>query len=87
MAARGPSGALLVDKPPGITSARAVSLVKRHLPGRTKVGHTGTLDPLASGLLVILLGRATRLSRYVTGLDKEYVATARFGAASSTLDA
>lgn len=76
-----------MDKPPGITSARAVSLVKRLLPGRTKVGHTGTLDPLASGLLVILLGRATRLSRYVTGLDKEYVATARFGASSSTLDA
>ncbi|WP_274596097.1 tRNA pseudouridine(55) synthase TruB [Rubrobacter xylanophilus] len=78
---------MLLDKPPGITSARAVSLVKRLLPRRTKVGHTGTLDPLASGLLVILIGRATRLSRYVTGLDKAYVATARFGAASDTLDA
>jgi tRNA pseudouridine55 synthase len=53
----------------------------------TKVGHTGTLDPLASGLLVLLLGRATRLSRYVTGLEKSYVATARFGAVSDTLDA
>ena len=52
-----------------------------------KIGHTGTLDPLASGLLVLLLGRATRLSRYVTGLDKSYVATARFGAVSDTLDA
>ncbi|WP_269479210.1 tRNA pseudouridine(55) synthase TruB [Rubrobacter xylanophilus] len=77
----------MLDKPSGITSARAVSLVKRLLPRRTKVGHTGTLDPLASGLLVLLVGRATRLSRYVTGLDKTYVATARFGAASDTLDA
>jgi tRNA pseudouridine55 synthase len=57
------------------------------LPRRTKIGHTGTLDPLASGLLVLLLGRATRLSRYVTGLDKSYIATARFGAVSDTLDA
>lgn len=51
------------------------------------MGHTGTLDPLASGLLVLLIGRATRLSRYVTDLDKTYNATARFGAVSDTLDA
>ena len=51
------------------------------------MGHTGTLDPLASGLLVLLIGRATRLSRYVTRLDKTYTATARFGAVSDTLDA
>ncbi|MGB3634338.1 MAG: tRNA pseudouridine(55) synthase TruB [Rubrobacteraceae bacterium] len=81
------SGALLLDKPTGITSARAVAQVKRLLPKKTKIGHTGTLDPLASGLLILLLGRATRLSRYVTGLDKTYTATARFGAASDTLDA
>src|ERR687890_112255 len=81
------SGGLLLDKPPGITSARAVSRVKRLLPNKTKIGHTGTLDPLASGLLVLLLGRATRLSRYVTDLDKSYTATARFGAVSDTLDA
>jgi len=62
-------------------------LVKRLLPKGTKIGHTGTLDPLASGLLVLLLGRATRLSRYVTNLDKSYVATASFGAVSDTLDA
>ena len=68
-------------------SARAVSRVKRLLPKRTKIGHTGTLDPLASGLLVLLIGRATRLSRYVTHLDKTYTATARFGAVSDTLDA
>ena len=61
--------------------------VKRHLPRRAKIGHTGTLDPLASGLLVLVIGRATRLSRYVTGLDKTYTATARFGAVSDTLDA
>ncbi|MDQ4127491.1 MAG: tRNA pseudouridine(55) synthase TruB [Actinomycetota bacterium] len=70
-----------------MTSARAVAQVKRLLPKRTKIGHTGTLDPLASGLLVLLIGRATRLSRYVTGLDKTYTATARFGAVSDTLDA
>ncbi len=81
------SGALLLDKPPGITSARAVARVKRLLPKGTKVGHTGTLDPLASGLLVLLVGRATRLSRYVTGLDKSYTAATRFGAVSDTLDA
>jgi tRNA pseudouridine55 synthase len=57
------------------------------LPKGVKIGHTGTLDSLASGLLVLLLGRATRLSRYVTGLDKTYSATARFGAVSDTLDA
>ena len=80
-------GALLLDKPTGITSARAVGRVKRLLPRGTKIGHTGTLDPLASGLLVLLLGRATRLSRYVTGLDKSYTATATLGAVSDTLDA
>ena len=51
------------------------------------MGHTGTLDPLASGLLVLLIGRSTRLSRYVTDLDKTYTATARFGAVSDTFDA
>lgn len=81
------SGALLLDKPTGITSARAVGRIKRLLPKGTKIGHTGTLDPLASGLLVLLLGRATRLSRYVMGLDKSYAATATFGAVSDTLDA
>ncbi|CAN5516399.1 tRNA pseudouridine(55) synthase TruB [soil metagenome] len=70
-----------------MTSARSVAQVKRLLPRKTKIGHTGTLDPLASGLLILLLGRATRLSRYVTGLDKTYTTTARFGATSDTLDA
>lgn len=82
-----PSGALLVDKPSGISSAKAVAIVKRLLPKKTKVGHTGTLDPLASGLLVIMVGKATRLSRYVTDMGKTYIATARLGATSTTLDA
>jgi tRNA pseudouridine55 synthase len=64
-----------------------VAQIKHLLPKKTKIGHTGTLDPLASGLLVLLIGRATRLSRYVMGLDKTYTATARFGAVSDTLDA
>jgi tRNA pseudouridine55 synthase len=76
-----------LDKPSGITSANAVARVKHLLPKGTKAGHTGTLDPLASGLLVLLIGRATRLSRYASGLDKDYVATARFGAVSAPLDA
>lgn len=61
--------------------------VKRLLPKKTKIGHTGTLDPLASGLLILLTGRATRLSKYVTGLNKTYTATARLGAVTDTLDA
>lgn len=77
----------MLDKPTGVTSARAVAGVKRLLPRKTKIGHTGTLDPLASGLLVLVIGRATRLSRYITGLDKTYIATARLGATSDSLDA
>lgn len=78
---------MLLDKPSGITSARAVAMVKRLLPRKTRIGHTGTLDPLASGLLVLLIGRSTRLARYVSSLDKSYVATAALGASSDTLDA
>lgn len=78
---------LPVDKPTGATSARAVAAVKRALPRGTKVGHTGTLDPLASGLLVLLVGRATRLARYVGEGEKLYTAEARFGAVSDSLDA
>ena len=71
----------------GITSAHAIAKVKRALPKGTKIGHTGTLDPLASGLLVVVVGRATRLARYVTPMSKSYTATARLGAVSDTLDA
>jgi tRNA pseudouridine55 synthase len=75
---------LLVDKAQGITSHDVVAEIRR---GRgVKVGHAGTLDPFATGLLVVLLGRATRLQRYLLGLPKTYRATARLGWRSSTGD-
>lgn len=75
---------LLYDKPAGITSHDAVARVRRELPG--KVGHAGTLDPFATGLLLILIGRATRLQRFLVGLPKTYRAVARLGWRSSTGD-
>lgn len=79
-------GFLLVDKPPGWTSHDVVAAVRR-LTGKKKVGHAGTLDPMATGLLVIGLGRATRLLRFVSDADKTYRAVAVFGVATDTLDA
>lgn len=79
------SGVLLLNKPTGPSSARALYPVKRAFPG-SKVGHTGTLDPFASGLLVILVGHATRLSRWFMKLDKAYRAVVRFGSVTDTLD-
>lgn len=79
-------GFLLVDKPGGWTSHDVVAKV-RNLAQTRKVGHAGTLDPMATGLLVLGLGRATRLLRFVQGLPKEYTARARFGIATDTLDA
>src|SRR5687767_15998767 len=79
-------GLLLVDKPKGITSHDAVGAVRRALRIR-KVGHAGTLDPLASGLLVMGVGRATRLLRFLGDLDKEYEGTGRLGEETDTLDA
>lgn len=80
-----PSGSvLLCDKPAGITSHDMVQRVRRER-GR-KAGHAGTLDPFATGLLLILLGTATRLQRFLTGLPKTYRATARLGWRSSTGD-
>jgi tRNA pseudouridine55 synthase len=81
----GSAGVLLVDKPIGPTSHDIVDHVRRALRTR-RVGHTGTLDPFASGLLVVCVGNATRLSRYLTGLDKEYLAVVRLGASTSTDD-
>lgn len=78
------AGLLLVDKPAGISSFGAISRLRR-VYGR-KLGHTGTLDPFATGLLVVLHGRATRLAPYLGGLDKRYSATLRFGATSTTDD-
>lgn len=80
-----PMGMLLVDKPAGVTSHDVVAVVRRALEVR-KVGHAGTLDPFATGLLVLGIGRATRLLEYLTGLDKEYEATARFGVATDSQD-
>ncbi len=76
---------LLVDKPRNWTSRQAVVAVKRSLQVR-KAGHAGTLDPLATGLLVICLGRGTLLSRHLTGQDKSYIATARLGMTTDTYD-
>ncbi|HEU5253737.1 MAG TPA: tRNA pseudouridine(55) synthase TruB [Solirubrobacterales bacterium] len=75
---------LLYDKPAGVTSHDVVAAVRRERG--TKTGHAGTLDPFATGLLLILLGRATRLQRFLVGLPKTYLATARLGWRSSTGD-
>ncbi|TXN32798.1 tRNA pseudouridine(55) synthase TruB [Lacisediminihabitans profunda] len=86
MSAAGRSGILLVDKPQGITSHDAVSRTRKRA-GTRKVGHAGTLDPMATGLLVLGINSSTRLLTYLVGLDKEYFATIRLGAATSTDDA
>ncbi|GHS86335.1 tRNA pseudouridine synthase B [Actinomycetota bacterium] len=79
-------GLLVVDKPAGWTSHDVVARVRR-LAGTRKVGHAGTLDPMATGVLVLGVGRATRLLTYVVGADKEYTATVRLGVATTTDDA
>lgn len=79
-------GVVLHDKPPEMTSHDVVASVRRRLGRGTKVGHAGTLDPFASGLLLVLLGRATRVQRFLMALPKTYEAVARFGAVSSTGD-
>ncbi len=86
MTAGVPAGFLLVDKPPGWTSHDVVAKV-RNLMKIKKVGHAGTLDPMATGLVVLGLGRATRLLRFVQAAPKEYVARAVFGVATDSLDA
>jgi tRNA pseudouridine55 synthase len=80
------SGVILYDKPAGVTSHDVVAGVRRWLGRGFKVGHAGTLDPFATGLLLVLVGRATRVQRFVMALPKSYEATARFGAVSSTGD-
>ncbi len=78
-------GILLVDKPENITSNRLVQKIKKKLEEQ-KVGHTGTLDYFASGLMVLTLGKATRLTEYFQGLDKEYIATGELGKITDTYD-
>jgi tRNA pseudouridine55 synthase len=79
-----PGTVLLYDKPAGVTSHDVVARVRRERGA--KAGHAGTLDPFATGLLLILLGRATRLQQFLVGLPKTYLATARLGWRSSTGD-
>src|SRR5262245_10476701 len=78
-------GAGLINKPAGITSHAVVSRVRR-ATGTRRVGHAGTLDPFATGVLVCCIGRATRLVQFLVGLDKEYIATVRLGYATDTQD-
>ncbi|HET9984771.1 MAG TPA: tRNA pseudouridine(55) synthase TruB [Longimicrobiales bacterium] len=80
-----PDGVLPVDKPEGPTSHDAVAVARRVL-GVRRIGHTGTLDPFASGLLLLCVGRATRIAEYLTGLPKTYRALARLGIATDTDD-
>jgi len=80
------NGLLLIDKPAGPTSHDIVDELRTIL-GQRRVGHTGTLDPLATGLLVMMLGRATRLSQYLESDEKEYEGTIRLGVTTDTLDA
>lgn len=79
-------GVLVVDKPAGWTSHDVVARVRR-LASTRKVGHAGTLDPMATGVLVVGIGRATRLLTFVTGADKDYTATVRLGVTTTTDDA
>lgn len=81
-----PDGVLLVDKPAGLTSHAVVDRV-RHVTGTRRIGHSGTLDPFATGLLTLLIGRATRLAPFVEPDPKVYCATIRFGLATTTDDA
>src|SRR5262245_19869407 len=80
-------GLLVIDKPLDISSRAAVDRVQAALPQGLRVGHTGTLDPLATGVLVLALGQATRLTEYVQQQSKEYRAEVRLGATSATDDA
>jgi tRNA pseudouridine55 synthase len=80
------AGVLLRAKPAGVTSHDVVAEVRRGLPRGTKVGHAGTLDPFATGLLLVLVGRATRAQRFLSDLPKTYRAVARLGWTSDTGD-
>lgn len=84
--AAGRGGVLVIDKPAGPTSHDIVAVVRRRFRG-AKVGHTGTLDPFATGVLPVVVGRATRLARYLSGAEKEYDALLRLGRATDTHDA
>src|SRR3954466_10157830 len=80
------NGILVLDKPAGISSARAVARVKRLLPEGTKIGHAGTLDPFATGVLLLLIGKTTKLCEKLMDQPKQYEATVKLGATTQTLD-
>lgn len=79
-------GLLLVDKPAGISSHAVVARIRRAAGKATKVGHAGTLDPFATGLMLVLVGRGTRIAQFLSGLDKRYETWAQLGARSTTGD-
>src|SRR5499426_3762294 len=78
-------GVLVIDKPEGLTSHDVVAAARRVL-GEKSIGHTGTLDPMATGVLPLAVGRATRLVRFLTSSDKDYDATIRFGVTTDSYD-
>src|SRR5689334_602192 len=82
-----PDGLLVLDKPGGMTSRTALDRTLRWFPRGTRIGHAGTLDPLATGVLVLCIGSATRLAEYVQRMSKSYRTTLRLGARSNTNDA
>ncbi len=82
----GVDGVILVDKPVGVTSHDVVAATRRRLGKGVKVGHAGTLDPFATGLLLVLVGRATRVQRFLMALPKRYETVARLGWTSTTGD-
>jgi len=86
MKSTSPDGLLVIDKPRGITSRDVVNRIQEVLPRRTRIGHTGTLDPLATGILVVCVGIATRLSEYVQRMEKTYLTRLRLGVQSDTDD-
>src|ERR671926_404315 len=81
------NGLLVIDKPGGMTSRDVVNRVQRWFPRKTRIGHTGTLDPLATGVLVVCVGAATRLADFVQAMGKTYRSRFRLGAMSTTDDA
>lgn len=81
-----PAGMLLIDKPAGWTSHDCVAVLRQRFPRGTKVGHSGTLDPLATGLLVVLIGPCTKLQARLQGMDKIYSGTIRLGVKTDTGD-
>src|ERR671915_122517 len=80
------NGVLVIDKPAGLTSHDVVARARRVLAEK-RIGHTGTLDPLATGVLPLVVGRATRLAQFLTASDKTYQATIAFGRSTDTYDA